>query len=154
MTQTVEVSNIEQSQWRSLQLQALRETLVDENHCEFTKYVHKMEDEVFSQGLSEMLVLAVCRKQKWAVDMLLTNSYCSPNFKNGLALQEASKDKNTQMIEILYPLCDAQLALNTMKSLDAPHLYETLEIYHTKMQLNKHISDSIPAAAANKRKIL
>jgi hypothetical protein len=119
VTQTVDVSNLEQAQWRSLQLHALRETLVDENRREFARYVDEMKSEVFKQGLSEILILAVCRNQKWAVDVLLTNSFCSPNFKNGLALQEASKDKNTQMIELLYPLCDAQLTLDTMKLLDA-----------------------------------
>ena len=144
--------DIDAQHMRSLRLQALRETLVDHNVQMFTQYVTEMNEPRYHQGLSEALVLAVCRNQKWAAEILLSNPHCSPNFKNALAIQEASKDKNLAMVEFLYPLCNVDVALTDMKMMDAPHLYETLENYDLKVRLNNQVKKFAPENV-NKRKM-
>lgn len=138
-------------QIRNLHLHALKETLVDGNTELFTQYLQSMSDPLYHQGLNEILILAVCRNQKWAVEILVNHPNCSTNFKNALAIQEASKDKNFEMVKFLYPLCNADLALTDMKMMDAPHLYETLEAYDLHVRLHQHVGE--PSAPIKQRKI-
>lgn len=144
--------DVDAQHMRSLRIHALRETLADNNIPMFTKYVNEMNDPTYHQGLCETLVLAVGRNEKWAVEVLLSNVHCSPNFKNALAIQEASKDKNLAMVEFLYPVSDVDIALTDMKMMDAPHLYETLENYDLKVRLNNQVENFAPEKV-NKRKM-
>lgn len=116
------------------------------NHIACVKFLLPLSDlrvergEILNGSTGQILQTAVRNNNYDMVELLLP--YCNPKVDNSLALQYASVNRNTQILELLYLHSDPQTALNDLLERISIGIWkhEDAEILKARMQRDTLVS--------------